>query len=69
VKHTSTTAPETVLIIDDQAQNLQLIRTVLSILEYKVIPASSGEAAFALLMANTPDLILLDMQMPGDERH
>ena len=65
VKHAGITAPETVLIIDDQAQNLQLIGTVLSMLGYKVIPASSGEAAFALLTANTPDLILLDMQMPG----
>ena len=65
VKHASITAPETVLIIDDQAQNLQLISTVLSILGYKVISASSGEAAFALLTATTPDLILLDMQMPG----
>ena len=65
VKHAGITAPETVLIIDDQAQNLQLIGAVLSMLGYKVIPASSGEAAFALLTANTPDLILLDMQMPG----
>ncbi len=59
------TASETVLIIDDQAQNLQLIGTVLSMLGYKVVPASSGEAAFGLLTANTPDLILLDMNMPG----
>ncbi len=59
------TATETILIIDDQARNLQLIGAVLSMLGYKVIPASGGEAAFALLTANTPDLILLDMNMPG----
>ena len=61
----SITAPETVLIIDDQAQNLQIIGTVLTIVGYEVIHASSGEAAFALLAASTPDLILLDMHMPG----
>ena len=58
-------APETVLIIDDQAQNLQVIGTVLSAAGYEVIRAGSGEAALALLPACTPDLILLDMQMPG----
>ncbi|MDZ4742636.1 MAG: hybrid sensor histidine kinase/response regulator [Verrucomicrobiota bacterium] len=60
----SITAPETVLIIDDQARNLELIGAVLTMAGYEVICASSGEDAFALLAANTPDLILLDMLMP-----
>jgi two-component system sensor histidine kinase/response regulator len=59
------TAPETVLIIDDQVRNLQLIGSVLTRAGYEVIRASSGEAAFAMLAKNTPDLILLDMCMPG----
>lgn len=58
-------ALETVLIIDDQAQNRQIIGTVLTTIGYEVIHASSGEAAFALLDASAPDLILLDMHMPG----
>ena len=65
VERDSITAPETVLIIDDQAQNLQLIGTVLTLAGYEVMRASSGEAALALLAASTPDLILLDMLMPG----
>jgi len=65
VNPASIRAPEIVLIIDDQPQNLELIGTVLSMLGYEVMPASSGEAAFALLTASTPDLILLDMEMPG----
>ena len=60
-----TTTAEKVMIIDDQAQNLHLISTVLSMLGYAVITASSGEEAFELLTQSTPDLILLDMQMPG----
>jgi len=58
------TAPKTILIIDDQEQNLHLIGTVLTMAGYGVIRASRGEAAFALLAASTPDLILLDMCMP-----
>jgi len=65
VDRTSITKPETVLIIDDQAQNLQIIGTVLTKNGYKIMLASSGEAALALLAASTPDLILLDMLMPG----
>ena len=59
------TAPETVLIIDDQAQNLQHIGNMLTRAGYEVTRASTGEAAFTLLAKNTPDLILLDMCMPG----
>lgn len=57
-------ATETILVIDDQEQNLQLIGTLLSINGYAVIPATGGEMAFDLLAAHTPDLILLDMLMP-----
>jgi len=38
---------------------------VLIMVGYEVICASSGEAAFELLAASTPDLIILDMNMPG----
>lgn len=55
---------ETVLIIDDQEQNLQLIGTVLSMTGYEIILASSGEKAFDRLEARVPDLILLDVMMP-----
>ncbi len=61
----SNTPTETILIIDDQEQNLQLIGTVLSMTGYQVIRAASGEEAFERLAASTPDLILLDMLMPG----
>ncbi len=57
-------ALETILIVDDQEQNLQLIGTVLSMTGYEVIPAGSGEQAFKRLAARTPDLILLDVLMP-----
>jgi two-component system sensor histidine kinase/response regulator len=55
---------ETILIIDDQKQNLQLLTTVLSALGHEVIAASSGRQAFELLEVHTPGLILLDVLMP-----
>jgi len=61
----SITPSETILIIDDQEQNLQIIGTLLTKTGYQVIRASSGPEAFELLAASTPDLILLDMLMPG----
>lgn len=56
---------QTVLIVDDQDQNLQVVGTLLSAMGYGVIPANSGEQALERLSARPPDLILLDMVMPG----
>lgn len=55
---------ETILIIDDQEQNLQLLSTLLSANGHRVIAATSGQQAIELLAAHTPDLILLDVLMP-----
>lgn len=54
----------TILIVDDQEQNLQVVGTVLSMTGYEVMTASSGAQAFELLEARTPDVILLDLLMP-----
>ena len=59
---TSTSA--TILIVDDQEQNLQLVGTLLSEMGFEVIPAHSGEQAFQRLATHTPDIILLDLLMP-----
>jgi two-component system sensor histidine kinase/response regulator len=56
--------PQTVLIVDDQDQNLQVVGTLLTAMGYAVVPAKSGEQALQRLEANRPDLILLDMVMP-----
>jgi len=62
--NSSQQAPETILVVDDQRPNLQLVGTMLSQMGYEVIPATSGEQAFKRLAARTPDLILLDVLMP-----
>jgi two-component system sensor histidine kinase/response regulator len=58
---------ETVLVVDDQDQNLQVVGTLLCALGYSVVPAKSAEQALERMRARPPDLILLDMIMPGKD--
>jgi len=55
---------ETILIIDDQEQNLQLLSTLLGADGHEVITSTSGRQAFELLPVHPPALILLDVLMP-----
>jgi adenylate cyclase len=57
--------PITVLAVDDQRQNLRLLEAVLTPRGYRVITAASGEEAVELLSQEIPDLVLLDIVMPG----
>jgi class 3 adenylate cyclase/AmiR/NasT family two-component response regulator len=54
----------TVLVVDDTPANLSLLAAVLKD-DYRVKLASSGERALDLVAAAPPDLILLDVMMPG----
>ncbi len=55
----------TILVVDDQAANVRVVGTLLGRKGYTVIPAHSGAEALAAVTQNPPDLILLDMMMPG----
>ncbi|MDR3231653.1 MAG: response regulator [Synergistaceae bacterium] len=66
---TKTSIPPTellnsILVVDDDATNLRLLQEILK-KEYKVYAAPSGERALLFLHRQTPDLILLDVEMPG----
>ena len=54
----------TILIVDDDATNLKFIQEILKD-NYKIYAAPSGERALLFLQKKTPDLILLDIEMPG----
>jgi len=54
-----------ILVVDDQAANIQTVGTLLSTMGYDVMSATSAGQALQRLTARTPDLILLDMMMPG----
>jgi adenylate cyclase len=60
----SSDAP-TVLVVDDTPQNVRLLEAVLTSQGYSVISASSGPEALEKVAAAAPDLVLLDIQMPG----
>ncbi len=55
---------KTVLIADDRDTSRELLRTVLLAQGYRVVEAADGGEAVAKAMAEPPDLILLDLQMP-----
>lgn len=56
---------ETILVVDDNEANLQLINAALKTRGYVVREAVSGEAALASLAVQRPALVLMDVQMPG----
>ncbi|HJV24325.1 MAG TPA: response regulator [Aromatoleum sp.] len=59
------TAPPSVLIVDDDPRNRKLIETLLRVDGFDVRAADSGAAALAAVAAALPDLVLLDLMMPG----
>lgn len=54
-----------ILVVDDQSANVKVVGILLGRNGYEVIPAASGPEALDALETQTPDLILLDMMMPG----
>jgi signal transduction histidine kinase/DNA-binding response OmpR family regulator len=57
--------PARVLIVDDERPNRQLLEVMLAPEGYVILTAASGEEAIAAVTAQAPDLILLDVMMPG----
>jgi two-component system sensor histidine kinase/response regulator len=57
--------PVRILVVDDQAANVQIVGTVLGSLGYEIIPAADGVTALKRIALRRPDLILLDLLMPG----
>lgn len=58
-------ADATVLVVDDLPQNLRLLDAVLSPRGFTVVQASSGQEALDLIRRCPPDVVLLDVMMPG----
>ncbi|MDL1951896.1 response regulator, partial [Acidobacteria bacterium ACD] len=57
--------PARVLVVDDNESNREVLARRLSVKGYVVETAEDGERALALVEAAPPDLILLDVMMPG----
>jgi len=54
-----------ILVVDDTPQNVKLLADLLKAKGYEVTAAADGATALAKLAAETPDLVLLDVMMPG----
>jgi len=59
------TAKRKILVVDDQPQNARLLEAVLVRQGYAVAVATSGQEALAKVASERPDLVLLDVVMPG----
>lgn len=58
-------ANELILVVEDNEKNRKLARDVLQVKGFRTIEAESAEAALELVLAYTPDLVLMDIQLPG----
>jgi two-component system cell cycle response regulator DivK len=56
---------QTILVVDDNATNVKLVRDVLQFKGYAPIVADTGESAVAAARAHLPALVLMDVQLPG----
>src|SRR5687767_8916762 len=57
--------PATVLVVDDSRTTAKLHEGLLTTEGYRVIHAASGEAALETIASEAPDLVLLDLILPG----
>ncbi len=56
---------KSILVVEDQEDNRQIIRDMLTFTNYEIVEAESGEEALAAVAKRRPDLILMDIQLPG----
>ncbi len=54
-----------ILVVEDNPLNLKLVRDVLTVSGYEVVAAPSGEEGVNLAGTCEPDLVLMDIQLPG----
>lgn len=57
--------PVTIMVVDDEPHLVELVKAILDQEGYRIVTAESGQEALEKLETITPDLILLDMMMPG----
>ena len=60
-------AGELILIVEDNEKNRILFRDILQTRRYRTLEAETGEEALAVLQKEKPDLILMDIQLPGKD--
>jgi len=64
---TQDSKPAKILIVDDIPANIDVLRKFLALEGYRIAFATSGEKALKTIERAKPDLVLLDIMMPGME--
>jgi two-component system, cell cycle response regulator DivK len=54
-----------VLIVEDNPRNLKLVRDILEHVGYRTLEATTADDGLALAREHRPDLVLMDVQLPG----
>jgi two-component system cell cycle response regulator DivK len=54
-----------ILLVEDHEENRRLLRDLLSTVGYELIEATTGEEGVTMAETHRPDLILMDIQLPG----
>lgn len=54
-----------ILIVEDDILNMKLVADLLEFNDFEVLKAENGKTALEILKTTLPDLILLDLQLPG----
>ena len=60
-------AGELILIVEDNEKNLKLVRDILQFKGYRTVEAKTAEDGIALAQSQSPNLILMDIQLPGTD--
>ena len=58
-----------ILVVEDQEDNMQILRDVLVSADFEVMEAQNGQEAVAAVAKQPPDLILMDIQLPIMDGH
>ncbi len=54
-----------ILVVEDQEDNRRIVRDLLTSVGYEIVEAVSGEEGVRMAETQAPDLILMDIQLPG----
>ncbi|HHM23952.1 MAG TPA: response regulator [Bacteroidetes bacterium] len=57
--------PAKILVVDDEEEIRELIRETLQVGNFEVLESATGEEAWKTILDNPPDLVLLDILLPG----
>ncbi len=56
-----------ILIVDDQVEVRELVQVTLEIGDYQILTAENGQQALEIAQTDHPDIILMDIMMPGSD--